>query len=244
MVVRVEANDSIGLRHLVRRLFGEEPREFLRDGDRTIRLEGIQRLLVINLTPASRIEPQLVLDDAPTQIAAHAVARRQRGPASNALRSQVVVNVVALKIRTGLVVRGGAVELVAARLHDRHQVDAAAGHFRAVAERPDGCLFNRRVVIVVRLTTRGLQAARLYSFERRVRLSGLTEHAEGRHLIQRATTHIAQGAHAGRLRQQRHDAVATGRQQFNRLARELRGRGRRRHVDHRGGAGYGDRLFE
>ena len=75
-----------------------------------------------------------------------------------------------------LVQPAAAVELVAAALHNGIEADAAVGHLRAIADGAHRRLFDRRVVPVVRLPARRLQAAGLHAFERVVRLGALAEH--------------------------------------------------------------------
>ena len=167
MVVLVEADELVRLRHLIRDFFGVKPRQLFGDGGRfAIRHEGIQRQLVVDLAARRRVEPELVPDDAAAQVGAGAVAVADARARIDAERPQIVVDVVGLILDGRLVERRVAVEGVAAGLHQRVQIDAAAGHFRAVTDGADCGLLDRRIVPIVRLAAVGLQTARLHAFQR------------------------------------------------------------------------------
>jgi hypothetical protein len=85
-------------------------------------------------------EPQLVHDDAPAELGT-AVPAGQQFVARESLRPQVVVQVIALEVAVGLADEDVAVELVAARLDDAGEIDAATRHLRIVGDR----LHNRFV---------------------------------------------------------------------------------------------------
>ena len=89
VVVLMEADDLVRGAHLIRELIRRKPRHIVRDGRRAVRFVGVERFERIDSPPERPVEPELVADDAATEVAAVAVTGVQPFALRHALRREL-----------------------------------------------------------------------------------------------------------------------------------------------------------
>src|SRR5262245_27083815 len=94
----VETNDLAGRTNLVRQFDRGKPLNLFADGRRSIRVEAPQAVVVVPAFTSLNVEPELVPDDAAAQFGGSIPPRGNRVAAGDALRPQLVVQVVALHL--------------------------------------------------------------------------------------------------------------------------------------------------
>jgi len=205
-------------------------------------LEVVQHVVGRAALPDGAVEPQLVPDDAPAQLAAHVVLRVERVARFDPLPPQRVVDVVALEAAVGPGPEPAAVELVAAGLHHGRHLHAARRPLRVRARALHAHLVERLVV------PEGAAEPEVLDTVDGVPLRARAADAVGarRRVLQHhlAAPDVHERPHAGRHGQYAHHAVARGGGELELIVGQQRAAGRRRDVDDRRRPRDGDRLAD
>jgi len=205
-------------------------------------LEVVQHVVGRAALPDGAVEPQLVPDDAPAQLAAHVVLRVERVARFDPLPPQRVVDVVALEAAVGPGPEPAAVELVAAGLHHGRHLHAARRPLGVRARALHAHLVERLVV------PEGRAQAEIVDPVHRVPLRpGAADAVRPRRRILQhhlAAPDVHERAHAGRHRQHAHHAVARRGGELQLIVRQQGAAGRRRDVHDGRRARDGDRLAD
>ena len=238
-----EADELVRLVHLIRDLPRVEVLEHVGHRRRhAVVVEGVERQHALLAAARRVVEPELVPDDPSAELAAAVPARVHRVAARDAARPQLVVHIVEFQVVVGSEERAIAVELIAARLQDHVDLQTLGRRVGRVANGRNRRFLDGGIVVVIAALRSGLGAACHDAFHGDPLLAELAEHLEL--WITCCEAPVQLRTRTRRLNHEGDDAVAAGRNDLQRFARQLRGGGRRGHVHQRCLAGNGDRLRE